>query len=432
MLRKCKENQFSSALSLARNHSLDFLTGVTEPNRDAIARRTFRCELFASPSGGILEAGFSTFVILLAIRAYGASEYEKAILAGSMSAGLLMAPFALSLMRATRCPVNWIACGLMVFTGICLLVVFATKSLEAYVAGLAFAQIAIAQQYTLRIHVHTTNYPAAERGRRLAWIFIFGAASCIVSSYGFGVFLDHRWEDRSWVFAVMALAAFFFAFMLALIPSERLPDDAKTGPRAIFRLIRGDRLFGMILLGWMLLGLGWLTTVPLRIEYLGSEEGLDLTNSEIALLTLVIPSLAKILSLRWFGGFFDRSNFVPFRITLNFFLIAAVLLFFHAKDFYVLCLASVFTGLAFGGSSIAWSLWVTRVAPPGKEAAYMSAHVALTGVRGIVAPFLGYYLLSQIGFSKTAWISSGFLILSTICFLKIRNHNRLNTNVISH
>lgn len=398
---------------------------------EATANKTFRCELFASTSGGILEAGFSTFALLLAIRAYEASVFEKAILAGSMSAGLLIAPLGLSLMRRTRWSVNWIACSLMVLTGICLLVVFASDSLGLYITGIAFAQITIAQQYTLRLHLHTTNYPAAERGRRLSWNFIVLASSCMVSSYGFGLFLDNWWEERSWVFGIMAVAAVFSALALALIPASRLPDDSGTGLQASFRLMHGDRLFAMILLGWMLLGVGWLTTLPLRIEYLSMKEGLNLTNSEIALLTLVIPSLAKIISLRWWGGLFDRSSFIPFRVTLNFFLIGAVLLFFHAKDFYVLCIASVFTGLAFAGSSIAWSLWVTRVAPPGREAAYMSVHMALTGVRGMIAPFLGYYLFIQTGFRETAWISVGFLILSTICFLTIRNHPRLNSKAIT-
>ena len=402
---------------------------VTEPNPDAIARKTFRCELVANTFGGILQAGFSTFALLLAIRAYGASEYEKAILVGSMSAGLLVAPWGLSLMRATRCSVNWLSCGLMFFTGICLLVVFATESLAIYVAGLAVAQIAIAQQYTLRIHVHTNNYSVVERGRRLSWIFIVAGSSCIACSYGFGFFLDHRWDDRSWLFGVMALAAILCGASLARIPTSPLPDDSQTGLIASFRLMRGDKLFAIILLGWMLLGFAWISTAPLRIEYLSSKEGLNLTNSEIALL-MAIPSLTEILFLRWFGGLFDRTNFVPFRITLNFFLIISVLLFFHAENLYVICLAAIFTGLAFGGSSIAWSLWVTRVASPGKEAAYMSIHMALTGVRGMIAPFLGYYLLLQTGFRGAAWIATGLLILSTFCFLAVHKNNRLNPQLV--
>jgi MFS family permease len=411
-------------------HSIE-MSMVRELDRDAVARRTFRCELFASPSGGVLEAGFSTFVILLAIRDYGASEYEKAVLAASMSAGLLVAPLGLSLMRATRYPVNWIACALMLLTGICLLVVFVTNSLTAYVVGLAVAQISIAQQYTLRLHIHANNYRSSERGRRLSWILILGAFSCMGCSYVFGWFLDNHWEHRDWIFAFMVLASIGCAMALVRIPSSKLPDDDQDGTLASFRLVWSDKLFAVILLGWMLLGLGWLTTVPLRIEYLASSESLNLSNSEIALLTLVIPSLAKILSLRLFGDLFDRSNFVPFRIVLNFFLIASVLLFFHSTSFPALCLASIFTGIAFGGSSIAWSLWVTRVAPPGKEAAYMSAHVALTGVRGLIAPFWCYYLLTKTSFSSVACISAGFLILSTICFLGIWSHKRLKLSMVS-
>ena len=407
---------------------LDLRSDVNEPKSAAIARTTFRCELLANAFAGILQAGFSTFALLLAIRAYDANEYEKAILAGAMSAGLLVAPVGLSLMRATRYSVNRLACGLMLFAGLCLLVVFSTQSLLVYVTGLALAQIAMAQQYTLRIHVHTTNYSAAERGRRLAWIFMVAGLSSIASSYGFGLFLDYRWDDYSWVFAILALASILCGSTLALIPTDRLRGDSQAGLglRASLRMVRGDKLFAIILLGWMLLGLGWILTAPLRIEYLSAEEGLNMSNSEIALLTVAIPSLTEILFLRLFGGLFDRTNFVPFRISLNFFLILSILLFFHGKTFPTLCIASVFTGLAFAGSSIAWSLWVTRLASSGKEAAYMSIHVALTGVRGMAAPFLGYYLLLQIGYEGAAWVATGFLILSTFCFLAVRKNKRLD------
>tara|TARA_Y100001934_G_C12364259_1_gene782533 strand:- start:1019 stop:2320 length:1302 start_codon:yes stop_codon:yes gene_type:complete len=407
---------------------LDLRSRVTEPNSAAIARTTFRCELLSNAFGGILQAGFSTFALLLAIRAYGANEYEKAILAGAMSAGLLVAPVGLSLMRATRYSVNRLACGLMVFAGLCLLVVFSTQSLMVYVTGLAVAQIAIAQQPTLRIHVHTNNYSPSGRGRRLAWVFMVAGLSSIASSYGFGLFLDYRWDDYSWVFAIMALAAILCGSTLALIPTGRLRGDSQAGLglRGSLRMVRGDKLFAIVLLGWMLLGLGWISTAPLRIEYLSAKEGLNMSNSQIALLTVAIPSLTEILFLRFFGGLFDRTNFVPFRIALNFFLIFSILLFFHGKTFSTLCIASIFTGLAFGGSSIAWSLWVTRLASPGKEAAYMSIHMALTGVRGMLAPFLGYYLLMQIGFEGAAWVAAGFLILSTFFFLGVRKNKRLD------
>ena len=51
-----------------------------------------------------------------------------------------------------------------------------------------------------------------------------------------------------------------------------------------------------MLLAWMIMGLGIIMTLPLRIEYLGGESGLNLTNEQIALVTVVVFSIARVLS----------------------------------------------------------------------------------------------------------------------------------------
>ena len=38
------------------------------------------------------------------------------------------------------------------------------------------------------------------------------------------------------------------------------------------------------------------------------------------------------------------------------------------------------------GADVAWSLWVTKFAPPERVADYMSVHTFFTGVRGFLAP----------------------------------------------
>ncbi|MEZ5302399.1 MAG: hypothetical protein R3F11_17460 [Verrucomicrobiales bacterium] len=50
-----------------------------------------------------------------------------------------------------------------------------------------------------------------------------------------------------------------------------------------------------------------------------------------------------------------------------------------------------------GGGNIAWSLWVTKLAPADRVAEYMSVHTFTTGLRGMAAPFLGFWLAAQIG-----------------------------------
>ncbi len=84
-----------------------------------------------------------------------------------------------------------------------------------------------------------------------------------------------------------------------------------------------------------------------------------------------------------------------------------------------------FQGFAFGGGKIFWSLWVTKIAPEKKEASYMSIHMALTGLRGTLAPFLGYYILSRSMPSTVAIIGMVLILISIALFESVRGHPRL-------
>ena len=58
----------------------------------------------------------------------------------------------------------------------------------------------------------------------------------------------------------------------------------------------------------------------------------------------------------------------------------------------------------------------------------MGAHVALTGLRGALAPFLGYWLLSILGYSGVAWVSMALVTLSTLLFLRLFYDKRTKEN----
>jgi hypothetical protein len=142
------------------------------------------------------------------------------------------------------------------------------------------------------------------------------------------------------------------------------------------------------------------------------------------LVTVVIFSIARIISSRLWGELFDRVRFLYFRITLNLILIAATLVYFNADGLMGVSLGAGLAGVGVGGSKIAWSLWVTKLAPAGMEARYMGAHVALTGFRGALAPFLGYWLLGLLGYQGVAWFSVALVTLSTLLFLRLFSHPR--------
>ena len=62
---------------------------------------------------------------------------------------------------------------------------------------------------------------------------------------------------------------------------------------------------------------------------------------------------------------------------------------------------------------MAWGLWVTKFAPPERVADYMSVHTCFTGVRGVVAPVVAFYLVSDLPLNVLGWISVGLIAIGS-------------------
>ena len=390
-----------------------------------VSNQTFRLDLINSSLGGILEVGFGTFAILIAIRFLGAPDIIKAVLASGVSAGLLLVPHMQRLAVLTQLSASRFCASLML---ICALLLFASGYLShvwLLAAALFLAQVCFSQLPGFMIQVYSRNYGSKERGKRLSWNFILSALIGMILSYIGGSYLDGQSADSGLIFRIMGMVSLASALALFLIPSQPIKKGKHTqGLMDSLDLLKEDRLFASMLLAWMIMGLGIIMTLPLRIEYLGGESGLHLTNEQIALVTVVVFSIARILSSRLWGELFDRVRFLSYRISLNLLLISATLVYFHAESIIGVSIGAALAGVGVGGSKIAWSLWVTKLAPEGMEARYMGAHVALTGLRGALAPFLGYWILGILGYHGVAWFSVALVTLSTLLFFRLFSHQR--------
>ena len=67
---------------------------------------------------GVLETGFATFGLLVAIRVFDASEGSKGILAAAMSAGLLLTPWVIKMASRSGLTATKFGSCLMVLSGI--------------------------------------------------------------------------------------------------------------------------------------------------------------------------------------------------------------------------------------------------------------------------------------------------------------------------
>jgi MFS family permease len=165
----------------------------------------------------------------------------------------------------------------------------------------------------------------------------------------------------------------------------------------------------------MLMGFANLMMLPLRVEYLANPKyGHQLTVANVALLTGVVPNLARLVMSPIWGHLFDHMNFFALRVTLNCGFAIGILTFFTSDSMAGMVIGAVVFGVSNAGGDVAWSLWVTKFAPPGRVADYMAVHTFLTGVRGVLAPLAAFLAVGTLTLGWLAGISAALIIAATL------------------
>lgn len=393
------------------------------PSADAAerARLTFQFDRVKGACHGILETGWSTFALLVAVRVFEASPTAKASLAAGTQLGYLLAPLSLFLVARSGFSPSSALSRLFGLAGLMILLSLVSRSAVPFVVTLMMGAALAAQHSPLMLQVYAQNYAPDRRGRLLSQSLVVSVLAAMLFSLIGGRLLDQDLGYYRHLFLFMAAAAFVGAWALSRMRSEPLPRNAGNNPLRCLAYAWTDRVFGFMLVVWMIMGLGNLIMVPLRVEYMANARfGINATNTEIALVTLVIPSAVRVFFTHLWGNLFDRYDFFLIRGLLNGCFLAAILLFFNSHTLFWLGVSGAIIGMALAGSNIAWSLWVTKFAPPERVSDYMSVHTFLTGLRGIVAPFIGFYLLSVTTPATVSWLAAGMIGLSMLLLDPVR------------
>jgi len=372
-----------------------------------------------------LEAGWSTFALLIAIRHYGAPESYKAFIAAAWPIGFLLTPLTLHCVAKRQFRPSLASASMFALAALLMLGATVVQSLTVFTAFIIASQMATVQQGPLMIQIYAENYPASERGKRMTTPFILTASSMILFSLMGGWLLDRSINSYHLLFVIMVVSAAVCAWATNRMPSTTLSTKHVGNPWQNFSLIWKDKLFGYLLGSWMLLGLGNLITMPIRVEYLANPKfGINADNTSIAFLLVVVPAAARILSTKLWGNLFDQLHFITIRNLLNILFLLGIAGFFFTTNIYLLTFAMILVGLATGGGKIIWSLWVTRIASHEKVSSYMSIHMALTGFRGTLAPFIGYWILSHSAHQGVAYVGMVLIAISIALFECVRHHKR--------
>ena len=399
--------------------------------------QTYRYEKWRALSSGVLETAGSTFLILIAVRWFHAGAMAKALVAGGASVGLLLAPIVVSRVETLGLPTARAAARLAVLGAATFAVMALFPNLWVFVAGSILAMACSSAMVPLLTQVYQENYPERRRGLLFSRAFMVRivmaatfaqAGGWLLSSNTSANFLGRSFtggiEHFRWLLAGFAVAFVLASFCLARVPSRALvAAGASTHPFRALRFVRDDRVFRTTLVAWMFLGLGNLMMVPLRVEYLANPRygvtlhGAALTAGAIALLTSVLPNLARLVLNPLWGWLFDRMNFFLLRITLNLGFMLGILSFFTSGSLTGMVVGALLYGMSIAGGDVAWSLWVTKFAPPERVADYMSVHTFFTGLRGVVAPVLAFQLAGVLSLAAIGWLSAGLILAGSLVLL---------------
>ncbi len=391
---------------------------MADPQR---TRTTYFYELWRAGTAGILETAGSTFLLTIAVRAFSAGAIAKAAVAGAGSVGLLLSPVVVAFVTNRRWRTSKAASRILAVGAASFLVAAAVPVLPVFVACSVVGMASSAAIIPLLTQMYQDNYPEKERGRRFSrTVMIRIAMAALFSKLAGDALGGERLEGFRWLLVVFGGALGFAGFCLARCPTEPIPHDGRAHPLRALRFARDDKVFRHTLICWMLMGFANLMMLPLRIEYLANEKyhpGQILSVGMIALLTGVIPNLARLVLSPVWGHLFDRVNFFALRAALNVGFAIGILAFFTSNSFWGLVVGAVVYGISNAGGDVAWSLWVTKLAPPERVADYMSVHTFLTGVRGVLAPAVGFACVSRVPRGLLAGISCALILAASALLL---------------
>jgi len=332
---------------------------------------------------------------------------------------MLLSPLSVATATRLRLPVSRASALCFILASPGMLLATAATSLPVFMVGVYLSVPLCAMAIPLVTAMWQQNAPPELRGKSFSRVMFTGGLAAVLSSIAITLLLGddpgrYRWATST--FAIMLIAA---GLALLRVPSRPL-EFKKRGDRhhgiAVLLLLWHDRLFGYLCIAQMLIGFANLATIPLRLEFFGSQvRGMGYSPRTVFLLATVLPEVARFAAIPLWGRLFDQMNFALMRMSVSLCFVFSLLTAFSPL-LPLQIIGSALFGLAMGGGAIAWSLWVTKLAPAEKTADYMSVHTFLTGFRGIIGPQIAFLLLGGLSFAAIGRLGA-LMILTSIAML---------------
>lgn len=261
-------------------------------------------------------------------------------------------------------------------------------------------------------------YPDKHRGKVMGYVRVEMALATIGAAYAGGHLLQiigYRYLfPIGAIFGILASLSFR---RIGLVENSHPKQTIKKFSLIeMVRILNEDRAFRSFSGIFFLFGFGNLLAMPLYPLFL--VDRLDIPNS-------VVGELGALFSLLWMASYFYWGEYIDRRgpllaLDILFLLVAFVpLLYFFARNIWLVVVATAFSGIASGGLDLSWFNSILRFTGSrnGLVPKYVAIQTTLIGLRGVIAPFLGVGLMHLLGM-KTVFMFSFALILTSFFLMR--------------
>ena len=255
-----------------------------------------------------------------------------------------------------------------------------------------------------------TNYPGSHRYRVVGTVMAVMNLCMAFTALAAGVLLqvfENGWLFRV-VFAVGGVAGVLGVVVFSRIRVLGEESVKRAVPRGRFRLLRDigllwrDRKFGKYQFIQFFSGFANIMTLPVLIALL-KDQGVNWVAA--ALVLGFAENIAKALTMPFWGRLLQRFNPMLARAFFSVVWAAGyVLIAFSGSEPTWVFLAKVIMGVAQGATMLLWSLQQMYFARKEDVPKYMGVHCTLTGVRGLLAPFVGVFLMKWLFHGDPHWV----------------------------
>lgn len=392
---------------------------------DSVEKKAFRIDSLRQSADGFIQPTIDSVFLVVAIRFFAVGDFWTGLIASSNFIGFLMSAPLTGMLNRTSIRRSQILASLTALAALAMGMATISSSGILFAVSVAISSAAFHLRQPFFTDLYGELYPEDRRAKMIALGLRLNLMIALLMGLLYGWRLDEDLGNWRWITGLCTVILASGSILLSRLPGRRVIPRGDAWWQAMAIPFRNP-VFVYVETSWMLVGFGNLWTLPLRAVYLAEKErGLGLSPGTVTLLLVIIPVAVRLMFNPLWAKLYQRLSFPALRLSINLFFISSVPLYFISDRMGILILASVLFGMGTSGSPFIWQLWVTRIVSQSETRIYQSAHAFLAGIRGVIAPFVGFAVLQGLSFRTMGFISALLALLASSMMLPLLRKDRI-------